>query len=297
MNNSPGSFKTCWTEQPPLKEIKTRVKPHKLYYNKYIRKQRRTVKTRKRTWLKYRQQHQWHTYKMERNIYNRLLKYHKKQCITHQVHKNNKNTKGLFKLVNKLTNSKKENPLPNKLPEQLADEFASYFLSKIEDIQQRFQGIPEFDPPHRDIPKFKKFSLLTTKQVRKAMMQMKNKSCELDVIPTDELKVIQDACINSITKIVNMSLTNGEFCNQWKTANIRPLIKKLGLELINKNYRQVSNFCFLSKLVDKCMLDQLMDHCNSNDLLPDFQSAYHQNYSTETSLINITNDILWSMEN
>ena len=60
-----------------LKEIKTRDKPHTPYYNKYIRNQRRTVKTRERTWLKYRQQHQWHAYKIERNIYNRLLKYHK----------------------------------------------------------------------------------------------------------------------------------------------------------------------------------------------------------------------------
>ena len=40
-----------------------------------------------------------------------------------------------------------------------------------------------------------------------------------------------------------------------------------------------------------------MDHCNSNDLFPDFQSAYCQNFSTETSLINITNDMLWGMEN
>ena len=125
------------------------------------------------------------------------------------------------------------------------------------------------------------------------MMQMKNKSCKLDVIPTDKLKEIQDACINTITKVVNISLPNGKFCNQWKTAIMKPLIKKLGLELINKNYRPVSNLCFLSKLVEKCMLDQLMDHCNSNDLLPDFQSAYHQHYSTETSLINMTNDILW----
>ena len=113
-------------------------------------------------------------------------------------------------------------------------------MNKIEDIWQRFQGIPEFDLPHRDVPKFKKFSLLTTEQVRKAMMQMKNKSSKLDVIPTDKLKVIQDVCINSITKIVNMSLPNGEFCNQWKTAIIRPLIKKLGLELKSKNYRPVS---------------------------------------------------------
>ena len=132
----------------------------------------------------------------------------------HEVHGNNKNTKGLFKLVNKLTNRKKETPLPNKPPEQLADEFASYFLSRIEDIWQQFQGILEFDPPHRDVPKFKKFSPLTTKQVRKVMMQMKNKSCKLDVVPADKLKEFQDTCIYTITMIVNISLTNGEFCNQ-----------------------------------------------------------------------------------
>ena len=50
--------------------------------------------------------------------------------------KTTKTPKGLFKLTNKLTNSKKENPLPNKPPEQLADEVASYFLNKIEDIWQ-----------------------------------------------------------------------------------------------------------------------------------------------------------------
>ena len=58
----------------------------------------------------------------------------------------------------------------------------------MEDIWQQFQGIPEFDPPHRDVPKFKKFSLLTTEQIRKVMMQTKNKSCKLDVILTDKLR-------------------------------------------------------------------------------------------------------------
>ena len=82
-------------------------------------------------------------------------------------------------------------------------------------------------------------------------MQMKIKSCKLDVILTDKIKGIQDSCISTITKIVNILLTNGEFCDQWKTAIVKPLIKKLGLGLINKNYRPVSNLCFLSKLVEK----------------------------------------------
>ena len=128
-------------------------------------------------------------------------------------------------------------------------------------------------------------------------MQMNNKSCKLDIILMDKLKEILDSCISTIMKIVNISLTTGQFCDQWVTAIVKPLLKKLGLELTNKNYRPVSNLCFITKQVEKCMLNQLLDHCNNNNLLPDFQSAYHQHYSTETSLINITNDILWGMEN
>ena len=88
----------------------------------------------------------------------------------------------------------------------------------------------------------------------------------------------------------------GEFCEEWKTAIVKPLLKKPGLDLINKNYRSISNLPFISRLVEKCMLKQLLGHCKNHDLLLDFQSAYHECYSTETSLIKLTKDILWSME-
>ena len=44
------------------------------------------------------------------------------------------------------------------------------------------------------------------------------------------------------------------------------------------------------------MLKQLVKHCNDSCLLPDFQLAYCANYSIETSLARMTNDILWAME-
>ena len=44
------------------------------------------------------------------------------------------------------------------------------------------------------------------------------------------------------------------------------------------------------------MLKQFLKQCDNNCLLLDFQSAYHTNYSTETSLARVTNDILWAME-
>ena len=77
---------------------------------------------------------------------------------------------------------------------------------------------------------------------------------------------------------------------------MHPLLKKHGFDLLMKHYRPVSNLCFLSKLVKCCMLKQLINHCNTNCLIPDFQSVYRENYSTETSFIRMCNDILLSME-
>ena len=81
-----------------------------------------------------------------------------------------------------------------------------------------------------------------------------------------------------------------------ETAIVKPLPKIPGLDLINKNYGPISNLPFISKLVKKCMLQQLLDHRKNHDLLQDFQSAYCEHCTTETSLIKLTNDILWSME-
>ena len=41
----------------------------------------------------------------------------------------------------------------------------------------------------------------------KEIVSMKNKSCELDTIPTNLLKEILQFCIETITHIVNTSLT------------------------------------------------------------------------------------------
>ena len=115
-------------------------------------------------------------------------------------------------------------------------------------------------------------------------------------MPTALLKKILPRCIDAIAQLVNISLTMGEFCLEWKTAVVRPLLKNTVLELLYKNHRLGSTLCFLSKLVEKCMLWQLMQHCKRYDLLLDFQSIYRRNYSTETRLIMMVNDILLGME-
>ena len=90
--------------------------------------------------------------------------------------------------------------------------------------------------------------------------------------------------------------------NHWSLLTIlenschMPLTQKLGLELILKNNRPVSNLCFLSKVVEKCMLKQFVGNYDSQDLIPQYQSAYRVNHSCKTSLLKLLNDALWKRE-
>ena len=81
-----------------------------------------------------------------------------------------------------------------------------------------------------------------------------------------------------------------------ENSNYMPVLKKAGLDPILKNYRPVSNSSFLSKVLEQCILTQFNNHCSDYSLMPDYQSSYWANYSCETSLLRVINDMLWAME-
>ena len=105
-------------------------------------------------------------------------------------------------------------------------------------------------------------------------------------------KRVLPTLIPLITHIVIALLTSACFCKEWKTSVVKPLLKKKGLDLQEKNYCPVSNLPFFSKLVEHATLMQFDEHCREHHHLPDFQSAYRKGYSTKT-LMKMTNSIFW----
>ena len=82
---------------------------------------------------------------------------------------------------------------------------------------------------------------------------------------------------------------------EFKSARIRPLLKKSGLDQnLLKNYRPVSNLPFISKVLEK-VVDKSLEHYLSEN--KGFQSAYRKFHSTESALLKVQNDILQSLEN
>jgi hypothetical protein len=119
------------------------------------------------------------------------------------------------------------------------------------------------------------------------------KLCCLDPLPTPLLKNSLSVLAVPITRIANASLASGLVTDSLKHAVISPLIKKSSLDQQGfSNYRLVSGLPFLSKLIERVMLKQLASHIEDFQLLMPIQSAYRVNYSTETALLAIKNDLL-----
>ena len=76
-----------------------------------------------------------------------------------------------------------------------------------------FQDITPLQTHESDIPKIRSFSPMMESQVKKIIMEMQSKLCELDPIPTTLLKKVLHIVLPKITKIANLSLCQGEFCS------------------------------------------------------------------------------------
>ena len=82
-----------------------------------------------------------------------------------------------------------------------------------------------------------------------------------------------DQFLPIITEIINVSLQLGEMPKSLKHAQIKPLLKKLSLVLIKKNYRPVSNLQFLGKAIESAVILQYNEHLFKHNSHDNQQSA------------------------
>ena len=139
--------------------------------------------------------------------------------------------------------------------------------------------------------------MLSDDDVSVLVKKSPTKSCEADPIPTSLLKDILPNILPLLRVIVNKSLQTGTFPDDLKVALVRPLLKKTNLDLVEKNYRPVSNLQYIGKLIEKAVNIQLNDNITTNNLMEPMQSAYRAGHSTETVLIKVKADILNAIDN
>ena len=112
--------------------------------------------------------------------------------------------------------------------------------------------------------------------MEKIISRSLTKSCEVDPIPTSLFIEVLPLLIGILTEIVNFSMQSGVFPVSLKETLVKPLLKKISLELFDKNYRPVLsllNLQFTGQLIECAVTNQLNEHITWNYLMEPIQSA------------------------
>ena len=151
------------------------------------------------------------------------------------------------------------------------------FLNKVEGVRKSTAAAepPSFEDTGCQ-SSFNEFQKINSFDISKLISAAANKQCELDPAPTWLVKKFVNELSPSIAISFNSSMNTGTF------PVVTPILQKSTLDSNDTaNYRSVSNLTFLSKLLERAAHHQLMEYTNLNNLLPDVQSSYRRNRSTE----------------
>ena len=292
-----GALKSTLDDHAPVTEKVVSNRKRVPWFDDNASCLKRKLRTREKFWLRTRSSEAKSQFKIARRTYHHYLYKAKALYMNNIVTENQNDSRKLFSSIATVSGSLKSNPLPDSDSDSaLADDFAEYFWSKIETIRSTFSLGDVYEPRNVSCTGLTCFKAVTPESVAKVIRDSKTTTCSQDPIPTTLLKNSLTTLLPIITRLINLSLTQGTFPSCWKEAVILPLLKKPGLEPALSNYRPVSNLTFLSKVLEKIVLQQVVAHVDAHSLLPDYQSAYRANYSTEMVLLRLCDTVLNNME-
>ena len=118
------------------------------------------------------------------------------------------------------------------------------------------------------------FVPVSKESVKAIILNMHNKTCSLDVIPTWLLKEVVNSLIPILHFIVNLSLSKSHILSCLKHFIITPVVKNSNLNTNEyKSFCPMSNLSFVSKLIEKCVYLQIQSYLEYNYLFCQFQST------------------------
>lgn len=92
-----------------------------------------------------------------------------------------------------------------------------------------------------------------------------------------------------VEHLFNFFLTYGVFPKQWKLVLICP-IHKIKNAISVQHYRPISILPALSKVLERVVCDQIREYLEDSGLYDPCQSAYRNNNSTQTCLIQVLDE-------
>ena len=288
---------TILDKHAPLKTITCSTRKHKPFITPLILDEKSKRSKLETIYRRHKTNNTENDFKIQSRLVSRLIAISKRSYYRNLISLCSNQPKKLWSTMNSLLSRNVPAVLPNALSHStLATSFLNFFDQKITKLCSAFTSShnvsPHIDPPLVP-PCLSSFSPASIAEVRAAILRSSNASCALDIIPTFLIKSCLDSLLLPITNIINLALSEGIFPDSFKSASVRPLLKKHNLPTDDlSSYRPISNLNFISKVLERIIHSRINNHLQTFPSICLFQSAYRKFHSTETALLRIQNDLL-----
>ena len=214
------------------------------------------------------------------------------------------NSRTLWKAVNKLLHPPSSQPETETHDscQKRCNDIGNFFVEKVKRVKDLIAqklsaqvSLIDFADPQHQGPRMDEVS---PEEVAGILSKMTLKFSPVDVIPSSLIKLCPGIFAELISRLANLSFQSGTFPTSYKSAQVKPLLKKHGMDVTNAaNYRPISNLNTFSKILEKLFLARIKPFIVSSDNFCRLQSAYRDRHSTETALLKIYNDVYESVDN
>ena len=116
-----------------------------------------------------------------------------------------------------------------------------------------------------------------------------------DDIPSQVLKTLASQIGPSLAIIFQVSLDSGKLPTDWLSAKV-PCAFKKGDRHLASNYRPISLTSVSCKILEHIVCRHILSYLESNNSLTNLNHGSRSGYSTETQLLNTTQDLLSSFD-
>ena len=117
--------------------------------------------------------------------------------------------------------------------------------------------------------------------------------------PDDLSARVLKECSSEITPILaliyNESLTQGTVPDDWRQANVAPIVKK-GEKYDAANYRPMPLICICCKTVEHIIVCNINKHLAFESILADCQHGFRSHRSCETQLVQFFHDLVSNLD-
>ena len=177
-------------------------------------------------------------------------------------------------------------------------------VEKANCLNSYFSSISSLDDSNAVLPSFYEKTdktleefIITEHEIKDVLdISNVNKASGPDLISYKMLKAVSLEVSKPLAIIMNRSLSEGKFPENWKRSLVMPLYKK-GDKTSPVNYRPISLLSNVGKSMERVMFKHLYNHLNGNNLIYKYQAGFLPGHSTTYQLLDIHYHICQAFEN